>query len=298
MTNTLRYIPAFLAVLLTVPVSALAYLSPGRPTGFVNDFAGVVDASKKAALEMQLSEFQKQTGVEIAVVTVTSLSEDTIENFAVELFEEWGIGGAEKDTGILLLLAPNEREVRIEVGYGVEGALTDLQASQIISSVMTPFFRNGDFGGGLTVGAQAIMQTVNTGEFTPENVLPAGFLGQLLPFILFGGFIFLQVAVAAMAASKSWWAGGVFGGVAAGVFSLIAGFLYSGLIAFAILVPLGLILDRYLSKNYAQAIAAGQKPWWMRGGHHGIWFGGRGGGGGFGGFGGGSSGGGGASGRF
>src|SRR2546430_4392626 len=102
--------------------SAMLWAVPHYPSpqGYVTDAAGVLDPSSKAQLESHLAEFERQTSNEIAVATVPSLEGETIETYAVELFKRWGVGKKGKDNGILLLVAPNDRKVRIEVGYGLE----------------------------------------------------------------------------------------------------------------------------------------------------------------------------------
>src|SRR3989344_4544697 len=99
-----------------VPSLVGAYSSPGRPVGFVNDFADILSSEVEQALNEQLTAFARDESNEISVVTIASLDGDTVENYAVQLFKEWGIGTAKQDNGVLLLIAPNDREVRIEVG--------------------------------------------------------------------------------------------------------------------------------------------------------------------------------------
>jgi uncharacterized protein len=101
------------------------------PSGYVNDFASILSSSVKAELEQELQDFKQTSGHEIALVTLKSLQGDSIENVAVAIFEQWGIGTKEKDNGVLLLVAPQERKLRIEVGYGLESVLTDSRAGHI-----------------------------------------------------------------------------------------------------------------------------------------------------------------------
>ncbi len=117
--------------------------------GFVNDFASILDVSTESDLYNMINTLENDTSAEIAVVTIESLQGITIEEYAVELFEKWGIGKEEKDNGLLFLVAVEEREVRIEVGYGLEGVITDLEAGNIINDIMVPNFKNGDFGKGI-----------------------------------------------------------------------------------------------------------------------------------------------------
>ena len=145
--------------------SVLAYENPGKPTGFVNDFAGLLTAGEKSALEIKIGNFERPAGVELAVVTVPSLGGDTVENFAVKLFADWGIGKAKKDNGILFLIAPTEREARIEVGYGLEPVVTDAASSYVMRNVIIPRFAEGKYAEGIDDGVDALIKLV---EGDPE----------------------------------------------------------------------------------------------------------------------------------
>ncbi|HEU5114413.1 MAG TPA: TPM domain-containing protein [Candidatus Paceibacterota bacterium] len=156
--------------------AVLAYQNPGAPKGFVNDFANVIPAAQRTALESKLSIFEKTTGNEIAVATVPSLGGDTVDNFAVKLFEDWGIGKKGADNGILILVAPNDREARIEVGYGLEPTVTDADASIIIRTVMLPAFKNGDYYAGVDGATDKIIGLIKNDpqavKFIEENSAP------------------------------------------------------------------------------------------------------------------------------
>lgn len=290
-----------LALALAAPLSALAYTSPGAPTGLVNDFAGVLSTDQRSALEQTLESNKQATGNEIAVVTIKSLGGDTVENYAVSLFKEWGIGQKGKDNGALLLIAIEDRKMRIEVGYGLEPVLTDAISSRIIRNTLAPAFKQGDYNGGITTAVDQIIK-VTAGDASAVPPEPAnawsGFGLQEFGFLAFLVFGVVQWLLSAMARSRSWWLGGIFGGVI-GLSTMLFITVIHGLIATAILVPLGLLLDYVISKEYVASSAAGRKPhWWAGGPWIGGGFGGGRGGDGFGGFGGGSSGGGGASGNW
>lgn len=281
-----------------MPVLVGAYYNPGKPAGFISDFAGVLKAEQKQALEQKLSNFDKEFSNEIAVVIIPSLKGDTIENFAVKLFEDWKIGKNKKDNGVLILVAMEDRKMRIEVGYGLEGALTDAQSGWIISQIMKPAFVSGDYFAGID-GAVDKIVSATKGEYIPaENQIQKSGVGvnfkniENLVWLFFGGTIFLA---SVLGRSKSWWAGGVIGGVIGVIIGIIKGFLFFGVVSLAFLIPLGLLFDSIVSRSYSRGKDSGHFPWWIGGGGFG---GGRSGGGGFGGFGGGSSGGGGASGDW
>lgn len=269
-----------------------AYQNPGQPAGFVNDFAGVLDVSQKAALEQKLVNFEKETSNEIAIVFIKNLGGDYIENFAVKLFEDWKIGKSGKDNGVLVLVAVEDRQMRIEVGYGLEGALTDAQSSWIVRNIMAPAFKNNDFFSGVDGAVDKIIAATK-GEYVPSERLNGNsqnnsFFDWIL--LIFFGFIWF---VRILARSKSWWLGGVLGLIIGLVFGLFKGFIYSGIVAVFVLTPLGLLFDYIVSKAYLKGKASGHYPWWIGG----SGFGKRSGSG-WGGFGGGGSGGGGASGRW
>jgi len=147
-------------LILIVPHAAGAALP--QPTGFVNDFAGVIQPDTRAKLESLLTAVEQKTGVEIAVVTVTSLEERPVEDYAVDLYKTWGIGKKDKDEGVLILVAPNDKRIRIEVGYGLEGALNDAQAGRIIRDTMIPFFKEGNLSRGIVAGTQAVIAVALT----------------------------------------------------------------------------------------------------------------------------------------
>ncbi|MBS9475544.1 TPM domain-containing protein [Ancylobacter radicis] len=130
-------------------------------TGRVVDAAGILDASTRASLDAELAAQEAKTTDQFVVATVASLEGTSVEDYANRLFRHWKLGQADKDNGVLLLVAPNERKVRIEVGYGLEGVLPDAVASTIISTTILPAFRAGDFAGGITRGAAAILEILN-----------------------------------------------------------------------------------------------------------------------------------------
>lgn len=285
------------AVLFSVPLVISAYENPGAPKGAVNDFAGMLTSGQTEGLEMKLSNFQKQTGNAVVVATINNLGGDSIENFAVRLFQDWGIGEKGKDNGILILVSKEDREMRVEVGYGLEGVLTDAQSFWLIRDVLTPAFKNGDYAGGLNGAVDKIIGAISGTETVPSES-PADSNGGFNVDWFFFIFLVPIWLASILGRSKSWWAGGVIGGVVGVIIGIIFGFLYSGIIAIGGLAILGLIFDYFVSKSYGKyKSGGGVPPWWLGGGHGGRGsFGG--GGGGFGGFGGGMSGGGGASGKW
>lgn len=148
-----------LLFLLLISAAAQAQEFP-KPVGHVNDFAGVMSREHVQTLEGILREFAEKTGIEIAVVTVQDMGGMDENTYAVELFEQWGIGSKDLDDGLLFLVAVAERRMRIEVGYGLEGVITDAKAGMIRDQHMVPHLRNNDYGTGLTQGVIAAMQII------------------------------------------------------------------------------------------------------------------------------------------
>lgn len=146
----------------------LAFTVPGAPTGYVSDFAGVFSADEKYALQAGLRGHEQSTTQEIAVVTVPSLGDEAIETYAVQLFAAWGIGKRWKDNGVLILLAKNDRRVRIEVGYGLEESLTDAKSARIIARAK-PFFQEERYARGLTQMTEDV-QAVLTGHSNGADI--------------------------------------------------------------------------------------------------------------------------------
>lgn len=284
---------------LLIPVFVFGYQNPGPPAGYVNDFAGMLTSDQRQSLETKISNFEQETSNELSVVTIPSLNGDSIENFAVKLFEDWDMGKKGKDNGVLLLIARDDRQMRIEVGYGLEGALTDADSFWIIQKALRPAFQGGDYYGGINAGVNAIISIIK-GEFrsdrnqSAENITSAA--GSYIFFFLWLAWIFFVWTGSVLARSKSWWGGGVVGGVVALIIGISITWL-SAFISALILIPLGLWFDRFVSGRYSFYKETGQPlPWWIGGRSRG--FRGGSGSGGFGGFGGGRSGGGGSSGGW
>jgi uncharacterized protein len=152
------------AFLLTASIAAgvdIPYL-----TGRVTDNAQILSPETRRSLTDSLKAHESRTGNQIAILTVPTLNGGGIEEFAVDVFKEWKLGQKGKDNGILIIVVPNDRRMRIEVGYGLEGTITDLMAGRIIQHVMTPKFKNGDFNGGITDGARTVMDVLESDGFS------------------------------------------------------------------------------------------------------------------------------------
>jgi uncharacterized protein len=131
---------------------------PQRPAGPVYDGASIIPDDVEAQIDAKLRALSKETGKTLVVATVPTLDDMEVEEYAVKLFETWGVGDAEKDEGALILVAPNERRTRIEVGLGSEGILPDALAGRIIDQQMIPRFKEGDYGSGIAAAADAVSE--------------------------------------------------------------------------------------------------------------------------------------------
>lgn len=276
-----------------------------KPVGFVNDFAGVIPDDTESQLETLLQQFEQDTTVEIAVVTVPSLNGDTIEGYAVRLFQQWGIGKKGVDNGVLLLVTVAERDVRIEIGYGMEPYITDGQAGQILDTRVIPDLKQGNYALGILKGAQGIEQVIQASDYVPGTVRPPAsnplseaFQGKLWILIVLAGISMYLFSF--FARSKAVWPGGIWGAITGGVIGWVIGGALAIILGSLIAWFVGVLLDAMLSSAYRNQVSGGKPTGWHQswGGFSGMgglggWGGG--GGGGFGGFGGGRSGGGGAS---
>lgn len=149
----------FVGGLVVTPARAAAPKFPAF-TGYVVDDAGILSPSTRAQLTQTLGDFQRTTKRQVVVATVKSLQGYPIEDYGYQLGRAWGVGEKGKDTGAILLVAPNERAVRIEVGYGLEGELTDALSKRIIETAILPAFRSGDFNAGVVNGTAAILRVL------------------------------------------------------------------------------------------------------------------------------------------
>ena len=182
---------------IVVATSALAALTFPELTGRVVDEAGILDPATKAALERKLSDFETKTTGQLVVVVLKSLRGTSIEDYGYQLGRHWQIGQKEKNTGALLIVAPNERKVRIEVGYGFEGTLTDAVSKLIIENSIIPRLRANDYAGGIGRGVDDIIQAVSVdpeewrarAKQRPDD--QAGLVDLLAPLLLF--FIILVI---------------------------------------------------------------------------------------------------------
>jgi len=198
--------PLILALLLcwaqlVLTTSARADVAVPPLTGRVVDLTGTLSSSDIAAQSARLQDLQRRKGSQIAVLIVPTTEPETIEQFSIRAAETWKIGRKKIDDGALLVVAKNDRKLRIEVGYGLEGALTDVTARRIIDETIVPRFKSGDFSGGIAAGITRMIGVID-GEPLPvpapevsheSNDLLLSFLNPLNPFTLF--FVFAVGAI-------------------------------------------------------------------------------------------------------
>lgn len=171
------------AVTLCWSLFAAAQVPVPPLTGHVTDQTGTLSAEQKAALEQTLTAFEARKGSQLAVLMVASTAPEAIEPFALRVAEQWKLGRKKVDDGAILVVAKNDRALRIEVGYGLEGVLNDLTSKRIISEVVVPRFKSQDYYGGITAGVDQIIRVVD-GEPLPEpSKTPSENLGDVRQYV-------------------------------------------------------------------------------------------------------------------
>ncbi|HTQ81338.1 MAG TPA: TPM domain-containing protein, partial [Thermoanaerobaculia bacterium] len=163
---------AALVALLTLLVLPLAARDVPYLVGRVNDTAGMLSPQARQRIEAELATLEKETGAQVAVLTLDTLDGDPLEDFSVRVAKAWKLGQQGKDNGVLLLIVKNDRKTRIEVGYGLEPQLTDLGTHVILDEILRPAFQRGDFDGGVEKAVDAIASAVR-GKGVPQNLAPA-----------------------------------------------------------------------------------------------------------------------------
>lgn len=267
------------------------------------DQSSTLTPSQIDSLAEQIKTSRQQKDYQMGVLVIKSLEGEAIEDYSIKVAREWGIGTSDKNNGVLLLVAKEDRRLRIEVGRGLEGDLTDAETGRIIRNTISPQFKKGDYYTGISQGVQNIAAQV---EGRPEadtstkavGDTSAGGMAEVFSFLLFIGFGVVSWVASMLARSKSWWAGGVVGVVIGVIVAIFAAWALWAIILTFLLAIGGLILDWAVSRNYANHASRGENASWWAGG---PWIGGSGGsgwGGGGGGFGGGGFSGGGSSGSW
>src|SRR5476651_1729340 len=153
---------AIVLIALVCTIATAFTLTLPALTGRIVDQANIIPAATRSAIEQKLADLEAKSSIQLVVATVASLEGQEIEPYANELFRNWKLGEKTKNNGVLLLVAPKERRVRIEVGYGLEGTLTDALSKVIIANAITPRFKAGDFNGGIARGVDDIITVLTT----------------------------------------------------------------------------------------------------------------------------------------
>lgn len=285
--NALRAI-ACIALLAASTASAAQDLQPIPPlTARVTDTTGTLEPAQRAALEAKLEAFEREKGSQLVVLIVPTTQPEDIAQYGIRVADAWKIGRANIDDGAILIVAKDDRRMRIEVGRGLEGALPDAIAFRIISEGITPHFRQGDYAGGVDEGVERMIGVIRGEELpAPDSAWPANSRTaeglHLLPMLLFGVLILSGVLRS------------IFG---RGFGSLVTGGV-TGIVVYSILAALGIAVAAGLGAALLSLLLGAMGgAGWASLPRHGGWGGGFGGGGGGfgGGFGGGGFGGGGGS---
>lgn len=242
-----------------------------------------------------INQTRQEKDYQIGVLIVPALENQVLEDFSLNVARTWGIGD-KTNNGVLLLAVKDDRLIRIEVGTGLEGDLTDAESGQIIRDVIAPEFRKGNYQQGIQKGVVSIKAQVEkttdpnlAGQAKSNN---SSIFSKALMALFTLGAIVLPWFASLLARSRSWWAGGIVGSGIGFVMVLNSGWAHGGINTIIMFCIYGLLFDYAISKNYYNKTTNGDTPSWWAGGN---WISGRGGGGSFGG---GSFGGGGASGRW
>ncbi|MBC7457963.1 MAG: TPM domain-containing protein [Bdellovibrionaceae bacterium] len=219
----------FFTILLALAPLANAFDVPAL-TGPVMDQAGILQPSMQQSLAEDIYQFKVKTGAQIQVLIVKTLNDEPIENVTIQIFDKWKLGDEKKDTGILFLVAAQDKKMRIEVGQGLEGSVPDVIAKRIIVEVVRPFFQRGQFEVGVQAGVASIEHYILTGDETfldnaqnapkkgkiPVQYLLFGFVGIFIILFMFSPALALQLLFALLSGGRGGGGGGGRGGWSGG----------------------------------------------------------------------------------
>lgn len=252
---------AFVALLLCFSCAAAADVAVPPLTGRVVDQTGTLSSGDVAALTQTLSDLQTRKGSQIAVLIVPTTDQESIEQFSIRVAEAWKIGRKKIDDGALLVVAKNDRRLRIEVGYGLEGALTDATTRRIIDEDITPKFKSGDFAGGISAGVARMIRLIDGEKLPapePEHWRSPGLENYIDPFnpvVLVAAFIISGLLRATL--------GRLVGSVATGGFIGFVAWLFVGSIVASVIVGIA----AFIFAMFSDMVSTG-------GGRGGAWSGG------------------------
>ena len=191
------------ALVLLLAAGAFALEVPPAPTQWFTDRANLISAGDAAALNQKLAAFEQESGAQFIVYILPSLEGDSVEDFTIRAVEKWKVGQAKYDNGLVLFVFVQDRKIRVEVGYGLEGTITDAFSSRVIRQYIAPRFQSGDWAGGINAGADALMAQIRKGEAPVEPMErarsgegePAGVGSVLFMIILFVIIFFILPAM-------------------------------------------------------------------------------------------------------
>jgi uncharacterized protein len=209
----------FVFILLGSPAYSLEV--PDRPEGRVTDRTGTLTREQIRALDQKMASIERETSNQIAVLLIPSLEGDSLEDYSIRLAEKWKIGQAGRNNGVILLVVKNDRKLRIEVGYGLEGALPDALAGTIIRNEIAPRFKEGQFYQGIDAGVNSIIAATK-GEYKARPKKKSSPIGFWLPFLIPVAFIIFFAVAASQARRRHYHSGGSRGWNSGG------GFWYGG----------------------------------------------------------------------
>jgi uncharacterized protein len=205
------------ALFVVFPVSAQERLIPLKPepAQFVNDYAGVITNEQQAALEQKLKDFDKETSNQFAIAIVKSLKGNNLEKTATQWFKAWGIGQKDKNNGVLILIALEDRKMRVEVGYGLETAISKAEADLVIQNLLKPHFRNQEYYNGLNVATNYLMELARKAYNQPQASAPqnasrtmqageSANVGDRFYIILLIGGVFVFILMIGIVFYRSW----------------------------------------------------------------------------------------------
>ena len=248
---------------------ALADVAVPPLVGRVVDQTGTLSSSELDSLQQTLRAFEARKGSQIAVLIVPTTAPETIEQYSLRVAEAWKIGRKKIDDGAILVVAKNDHRLRVEVGYGLEGALTDITSKRIIDEIITPRFRNGDFAGGISAGVDRIIRVIDGEKLpAPELTHRQGSTRSFDPTDLFNPFLIIPVLL--FGGVMRTMLGRLLGSAAAGgLVALIAWFFFGSLLAAALSGVVASIFVMFSDAITAPAPGGRGRGGWSGGGYSG-----------------------------
>lgn len=240
---------------------------PESPLRYVSDEAGVLSETIRESLEELVLSYERETSHEIAVATIKRLPDgESIEDFANRLFRSWGVGKADANNGVLFILAIDDRKMRIEVGYGLEGDLTDIETKVIQDDFVRPYLQRGDYEGGIRTGVEEIQRAISeelvseegvddTDAFLYEGFVKEDLLNAVMPFLVIFGAVGIRILGFYLGRSRSWWLGSVLGAAVGFVVARLFLPSFFGTlwpIPIVILALLGAFFDYIVSRDFSK----------------------------------------------